>query len=283
VSTDAGSANPAASPSRARLLAGVLPAVLLAAVAVWEVIATVRAGHDVPGDDAWDRAAAAVRADHRSGDLIVFAPDWVDPVGRLHLGDLIPVDMAGRMDADRYGRIWELSIRGARARDTAGLEPVWSQRFGGVTVRRFERTPVEVITDLVATLPAVTKGARVELEEVDFAPRRCVAVSPGPGRTAELRWPTAELGGQLVGYVGLADVFTRRENLFPARLEVAVAGGAATTVEVGADEGWKRFAVATTPGRAEVTIRATDLTPTSWKPPPGTRQHIICFAAEARR
>ena len=78
-------------------------------------------------------------AGHQPGDLIVFAPRWNDPVGRLHLGDLIPVEMAGRLDGERYGRIWELDIRGARAPETRGLTAAEVHDVGGVTVRRFER------------------------------------------------------------------------------------------------------------------------------------------------
>src|SRR3954449_12306080 len=88
---------------------------LLVAVAIWEIVASIRDAGAVPGDDAWAEAAGAVRAEYRPGDLIVFAPSWVDPVGRMHLGDLISLEAAGRMDAARYPRIWELSIRGAHA------------------------------------------------------------------------------------------------------------------------------------------------------------------------
>jgi hypothetical protein len=265
--------------SRLKTLAGALPALLLAVLAIWELVATVRAGSDVPGDDDWAAAAAAVRAAHQPGDLIVFAPRWIDPVGRLHLGDLIPLAMAGRQDADRYGRIWELSIRGARADETSGLEPVSVEHHGGVTVRRFERTPAEVVTDLVAA-----STTRPHLVEVDFQPRRCVTASPGPGKIATLTWPSVELGSELVGHFALADIFTLRENLAPARAEIT-AGTATTTVFVEPTDGWVRFALPTTPGPAAVSVTLTDLTtPPPWrKSKPGERRHILCLAAEARR
>src|SRR6185436_16136692 len=93
-------------------------------------------------------------------DLIVFAPDWIDPVGRLHLGDLISIDDAARMDAARYRRIWELSIRGARSPETSGLSPAESRDEGGVRVRRYDRGPgpLAPLAELRALLPA----ARVE-------------------------------------------------------------------------------------------------------------------------
>jgi hypothetical protein len=95
----------------------VLPALLLVAISLWEVCAARRDAGEVPGDAAWHAAAERVRAGFRRGDLIVFAPAWVDPVGRMHLGDLIPIEAAARMDAARYGRIWSWRSA-ARARPT---------------------------------------------------------------------------------------------------------------------------------------------------------------------
>jgi hypothetical protein len=249
--------------------------VIIALVAVWEIIAIGRAGSDVPGADDWERASAAVRAQHRHGDLIVFAPRWIDPVGRLHLGDLIPVEMAARMDAARYGRIWELSIRAGRAAETRGLEPVSVEHFGELTVRRFEREPAVVLTDFLADA-APGAGARVELQEVGFEPHRCILARPAPGATIEVRFPKAVLGSRLVGYVGLADVFTLRDDREPGQLAVSIDGTEVARVSAGIDDGWVRFEVATTPSpAAQVVFRASA--------GPRARKRLICFAAEARR
>ncbi|HUH06108.1 MAG TPA: hypothetical protein VML75_29165 [Kofleriaceae bacterium] len=261
--------------SRWRVALGVAPAVLIALVAIWETVATVRAGSDIPGDAAWDRASAAVRAEHRPGDLIVFAPAWIDPVGRMHLGDLIPIEMAARMDAARYARIWELSIRGARSPDTRGLAPVSTTHVGDLTLRRFERQPAEVVTDFVAARPA-TSGARVELQEVGFEPRRCVVARPRAGESIEVRYPGVALGSRLVGYVGLADVFTRRDDRQPGQLTVVIDGAEVASVRAGVDDGWVRFEAPTTPAAsAEVIFRASA--------GPRANKRLICFAAEARR
>ena len=116
----------------------VIPALALLALATWEVVATVRAGSDVPGDAAWRRAAELVRARHQPGELIVFAPAWNDPVGRMHLGDRMTLAEVARMDAARFGVIWELSIRGARAPETAGLATTDVATVDGITIRRVE-------------------------------------------------------------------------------------------------------------------------------------------------
>jgi hypothetical protein len=252
--------------------------VLLAAIAIWEAIAAQRAGAGVPGDDAWARAAAVVRAGHQRGDLIVFAPDWVDPVGRLHLGDLISIDAAARMDAARYGRIWELSIRGARSPDTAGLSPVETRDEDGVVVRRFERPPgaFELLADLRDQLPAArvdgaaARPPAVELAEVGFAPHRCVLVVPRPGAPVRITFPALP-AGELVGYVGLADVFTRRDERRPGRLVVEQAGRALAEVTAGVEDGWLRFAARIAGGDVVFVVSSEG----------PNRQ--VCFAAEVRR
>ena len=260
-----------------------IPLAALAVIAVWEVIAVARAGHDVPDDEAWAQAAAVVRARFQPGDLIVVAPAWIDPVGRMHLGDLIPIEAAARMDADRFGTIWELSIRGARAAETAGLTAGAVEDAGGVVVRRFERTPVEVVTDFVtAFAAAAVEGKRAGpvgpvLAEVGFAPHRCVQVEPQPDQTVRVTYRGVRLGAELAFAVGLADVFQRRDIRDPGRLEVFVDGASVASVEVGVDDGWVRSRAATTPSdAAEVVFAATALGPKA-------RKRYICFAAEARR
>jgi hypothetical protein len=198
-------------------------------------------------------------------------------VGRLHLGDLIPVDMAARMDAARYGTIWELSIRGAHAPETAGLTPVDSFERDGLTIRRFERTPVTVVSDVRDQLATVRVegGGRpsLELAEVGFAPHRCLQITPSPGKPVRITFPQLALGGKLVGYVGLADVFTRRDIRAPGSLAVEIGGRVVASATAGVDDGWVRFEATTTPGTADVTFIASAAAP----------QRLICFAAEARK
>lgn len=256
----------------------VAPALLLIAISVWEICAARCDATSVPAADGagWRAAADEVRAGYRPGDLIVFAPDWIDPVGRMQLGDLIPIEAAARMDAARYGRIWELAIRGARSPDTAGLAPVAEATHAGVAVRRYERAPAIVVGDVLERLATATSdGPRptLELAEVGFAPHRCVQIIPAPGAAVRVVFPQLPLGRELVGYVGIADVFTRRDVRSPGRLDVEIAGRVVASAAPGVDDGWVRFSAATSPGPADVAFvaRARDV---------GRR---ICFAAEARQ
>ncbi|HET9621768.1 MAG TPA: hypothetical protein VFP84_10395 [Kofleriaceae bacterium] len=257
----------------------------LAGIAAWEAWAArhdAASGPDDPDDAAWHAAADEVRQGFRPGDLVVFAPAWADPIGRRELGDLIPVATAARMDAARYGRIWELAIRGAHAPDVAGLAPVASRDHGGVAVRRFERAPAIVVGDVLdrvasvrvasTSVPAAARP-EVVLAEVGFAPHRCVQISPPAGAPVRLTFPALPLGRELVGYLGIADVFTRRDDRTPVRLDVELAGRVIASADAGVDDGWVRFAAATPPGAADVTfvVRAV------------SAHRKLCFAAEARQ
>ena len=255
-----------------------LPAAVLAVLAIGEIAAVVRAGADVPGEADWQAASRALRERHQPGELIVVSPDWLDPVLRRQLGDLMPIEMVARMDDARYPVVWELSARGARAPETAGRELVESLEFGELTLRTWRSPAPRVVTDFLAAAATAeingqVRGARiVSLEEVGFEPRRCIKVVPRPNQTIAVRFPDVELGTELVGYVGLADVFTRRDVREPGHLTVSINGRQVASVSAGVDDGWVRFDASTEPGRADVELVATAT----------ARDRRICFAAEAR-
>lgn len=265
-------------------------AALLLALAGWAAWKTETVGGEVPDDAAWRQAAALVRAEVRPGDLIVFAPGWIDPVGRMHLGDLMPLEDWARMDAARFSRIWELSIRGAAApeagegtegtpRPTLELE----REVAGITVRRYAQQPAIVVGDAVRALPsakisgpAERGGPSAVIGEVEFLPRRCVQVVPAPGRAVTLVYPAFPLGSRLVLRVGLADAFTRRDIRVPGHLELKLDGARVVDTSVGIHDGWMRFEVPTRPGTGELTVIAS-------APGARARDRLICFALESRR
>jgi hypothetical protein len=269
-------------PAVRRPWLALLPALALLAIAGWEIVVTVRAGDDVPGDGAWRQAAALVRQRHQPGELIVFAPAWNDPVGRMHVGDLMTLDEVARMDAARFGVIWELSIRGARAPETAGLSTADVAEVGGITIRRFERAPAVVVADVVALAGSAKIEGRgrpgVVVTEVGFAPHRCVQVQPTPGAPLRITWPALPLGTRLVGYVGLADIFKRRDATAPARLDVELGGQVVASVTMTNTSGWMRFEAPTTPGPSDVTFVATVEGKGA-----AARDRLVCFGAEARQ
>ena len=263
-----------------RVARAAAPALVLVVVSLWEIVWVPRSARRAPAPAEWSALGAALRQRHAPGELIVFAPAWIDPLGRREVGDLIPIEMAARMDAARYPVIWEVSQGDARAPETAGARRTWGQDFGRLSLRRYERAAAEVVTDFVAAFPdAKAAGARavVSLEEVGFQPHRCVRAVPAANGAIEVSYPSVELGRQLVGYVGLADVFTRRDIREPGELTVTVDDEEVARVRAGVGDGWVRFAAATEPragARVVFTARAVGAR---------ARDRRICFAAEARR
>lgn len=268
--------------SRRPGLIALVPFVLLLAVSGWELVVVAGGGASTGADSDWKAAGDAVRAGFVPGELVVAAPPWADPLMRREVGDLITVEAAARMDAARFPAIWELSIRGAVAPEVAGLAPNLEIHAGPVRVRRYPQQAATVLTDFVAAFPTAKAagdrdgGPSVELEEVGFAPHRCVRIIPRPNGTATLTYEGVALGSTLVGYVGLADVFERRDIRDPARLEVLVNGTSVASTTVGVDSGWTRWASTTKAGAATVEFRATALGPKA-------RRRLVCFAAEARQ
>jgi hypothetical protein len=252
---------------RLRARPALLLTVLLALLAAWEIGTLAHVHAAAPDDADWKAATALIRAEFKPGqDLIVFAPAWVDPVGRQWLGDHLGLDDLARMDAARYARLWEVSVRGAVPPETERLgAPTYTVHFGGVRVRRFEQKPASVIW-------APQEGQ--EIQEVAHTPRRCVR---GLGKHD---FHAVSLGSTLQVYAGLADVWARRDNRAYARVRVLVDGQEVASASIGNDDGWKRLApVTTTPGPHEVSF---DVSVDPERGDPQKQRLDVCVAAEAR-
>jgi hypothetical protein len=245
---------------------GTLCALALLVLGVWEVGRLTAVAGAAPHDADWRRAAQVVRDGFAPGDLIVFAPPWVDPVGRKWLGDLMRVEDAARMDEARYGRIWEVSIRGASA--GAVGEPQLDEHVGAVHVRRLDHAPALVAWD--------TRAAS-RLYEVDFAPRLCVPLRP-PQRFDAGQVP---LGKTLAVYAGIADFRSRRDNRADAELRVVIDGATVATARVGNDSGWMPLPpIATAPGAHRLALESAVVPGRGQSQSPA---HLdLCVAAEAR-
>lgn len=151
------------------------------AVAAWEAAQALLAPGRVPSEADWAAAAAAARQALAPNDLIVVAPRWAEPVARRHLGDLMPAAMLGRPDEARYGRILELSMRGARAPEAAGLPLEAESAHGRVTLRRYRRQAATVTADLVADLLSARVG-QAPMDAPAGAPEQpCLWGGPAPG------------------------------------------------------------------------------------------------------
>ena len=279
-------------------------AVVVSLLAVVETTVALVAPSRAPTDADWAAAAIAVRAGFRPGDLIVAAPAWADPILRVQLGDLIPPELAARMDDDRFARVWEVSQRGAQAPAAVGGTTRVDERFGRLRVRLVER-PAEIVTyDFVAhwadahvyrrdargaVVACTLAGERIvcpapgnnslhrQLVEVDQKLREALLIEPVAGAAVVIEFPAVPLGRALVIATGLHDTWMRKaaRGTVESRLTV---GEQTTELPVTSDDsGWMRTRIDTT-ARAGQTLPVT-LELTSAAP----YERFFAFAAEARR
>jgi len=241
-------------------------AVVAAAIVLLALVETVNAfvaPFRAPSEKDWRAAAAKVRAGFRPGDLIVAAPAWADPILRQQLGDLLPLPVAGRMDSARYGRIWEISQRGAQAVDTAGAKVAESSRHGALTVRRWERpaaavtfdflaewhrAEVSVVTPEHAEVPCAATGDRIQclggasvkpdLLEIDTTLRNGLAVEPVERSTVVLTFPETPLGRDLAVACGLHSVWLRKLGDGKVHMRVLADGNELGTIDATSTSGW---------------------------------------------
>jgi hypothetical protein len=264
----------------------VVVAALIVLLALVETVNAIVAPALAPSEKDWVSAAAKVRAGFRPGDLIVAAPAWADPLMRAQLGDSVPVPVAGRMDAARYGRIWEISQRGARAADTVGARVAESSRHGALTVKRWEKRAAQVAFDFVAEWRraefSVVNSDRVEIPcglapdgfqclggpsfkaellEVDTTLRNGLGGEPVERSTLALTYADVPLGRTLVIASGLHNVWLRKSGDGKVRMRVLVDGNALGEVEATSQSGWalKSFDTAALAGktakvRFEITV-----------------------------
>jgi hypothetical protein len=247
---------------RRRVSAAVVAAILL--LALTEAGAALIAPLRAPTDADWSSAAAAVRGGFRPGDLIVAAPAWSDQVMRLHLGDLVPIKMAARLDDARYGRVWEISQRGARADEARGTVGA-SSRHGALTVRRWDRQPASVTFDFFdqwarARVARAETGREIpcerladhfqcpdlgfnfvkpQLMEIGTTLRNALYVQPVGGATVVVEYPQVPLGRELVVGGGLHHVWLRKYGDGTVKLRVLIDGKELGRTEASNRSGWR--------------------------------------------
>jgi antitoxin (DNA-binding transcriptional repressor) of toxin-antitoxin stability system len=250
---------------RRRRLAAVAAGTIVL-LALYETASALIAPLRAPSDADWAAAASAVRAQFKPGDLIVAAPAWADPVMRLHLGDLVPVAVAARMDAARYGRIWVVSQRGASAEDAAGATVAGESRHGPLLVRRYERRPATVSYDFLAQWPRARvvraepgRGeipcqrladrfqcpkigfnfVKPDLLEIGTTLRNALYTQPVGGAAVVVEYAAVPLGRELAVGAGLHHVWLRKYGDGVVKLRVLVDGREVGRTEASNRSGWR--------------------------------------------
>jgi hypothetical protein len=283
VTTPSDEAPPARPPasSRAARLGPVVVAGAVAVLALVETVVAAVAPALAPTDGDWQAAAREIRAGFQAGDLIVAAPAWADPIMRVHLGDLVPAAVAGRLDDARFGRVWEVSQRGARAPEAARGKVGLEHKLGALTVRRVDRPPAVVTYDFVERWgDARMSGGQVfrrQIVEVDTRLRQALLAPPVVGGTVAVEYPAVTLGRELMIGTGLHDVWARKYTHADVHLRVVVAGTPAAAITANNETGWQLTRIDTAAYQGRVVSVRFEIT----SPAPAGRN--FAFAAEARR
>jgi len=108
-------------------------------VAVVELALHIRQVNAAPSDDEWARARAEVEKRAKPEDLVAFAPQWVDPIGREHFGSQIATyEREAYPDVSRFPRAIEVSIRGEHLADLASWRETDRSSEGKITITTLE-------------------------------------------------------------------------------------------------------------------------------------------------
>jgi len=103
----------------------------------------------------WATIAAEAKRERKADDVVVFAPTWYAPVGRMHLRDALTMADQGHADVTRYARALEISV-GSESNPEVAAWPVVSDKLSGKLHIRVRQNPAQepVLEDLLALADA---------------------------------------------------------------------------------------------------------------------------------
>jgi hypothetical protein len=302
VSSEAPAIEPPARTAVAQR-AGLAVAAVITILAIVETSVALVAPALAPKDEDWQAAAREVRAGFRPGDLIVAAPSWADSIMRMHLGDLVPRDVAARFDDARFGRVWEISQRGAHAPEARGSVAL-KKGFGALTLRRVERPAAVITYDFLehwaearvarvqmggAEIPCPWAGdrfqcpdisfnfVRLQTVEVDTTIHRGLLAQPVENAVTVIEYKGVTLGRELVIATGLHDVWQRKAGDGVVNLRVVVGGTPQAAIVATNDSGWQLTHIDSSAQAGRVVDVRFEITS-----PKAYQRHFV-LAAEARR
>jgi hypothetical protein len=126
------------------------------AIAVCELLLHVKQVTIVVPDEDWKHAKAEVEHRAKPEDLVAFAPQWVDPIGREFFGEgIATLEREAYPDVTRFPRAIEVSIRGEHLADLAGWHEVDRTKIGAITIATLANpSPVTLRDDLLRHMGA---------------------------------------------------------------------------------------------------------------------------------
>ncbi len=262
---------------------------LVCALAIVESIAAFLEYRERIADEDW-HAVEQVLAAHE-GEPVIVASEWLAPSARMHLTRARSWDSMAFPDLRGYPRFWLLARagerpwRGALRAELEQLprpELVAVHQVGELTLHEYEQDVGELRFSLLDSIRGVSTGrgrcsasgsgfrckegrVGVQLIEVDYRTRRCLAVELDDGVMATVELGEVELGDRVYGHVGFGDFNARLRADPSARLELLVDDAVVGRWVFTDDQGWASLALATRPGRHEVALRVGTTVGGTWQ------------------
>jgi hypothetical protein len=155
------------------------------AIGVAELLAHVRQTHEVTIDDDWRAARDGVSKTIQPDDLLIFAPKWVEPLGRRWMqSDIATMSRMTFADTSRYKRAVEVSIRGKHREELEGWKSAKTDHYGNIDVTVYENPKASPVVDD----PLDVTRMRVSFTQGGSAERDCPFERTAP-QTAGTYYP----------------------------------------------------------------------------------------------
>ena len=279
-----------------------LPAlVILAGV---ESTATVWQHEVTPSDSDWRSAIEYVSQQRDvASEPLLFAPSWIEPLGRLYAGPALNLSMMTLSDIEKFKRVWLVSIRDTTHHWLLAKKPVSSKRFGLVDVRLYQQNPTKILTDFRAELSAATvtlSGEKkvtcphqagrfscsrtrswnwvgLHVAEVGHRPYGCIYAHPVDRHTLTISFPDVRVGSQLAIYTGIDDFENRKLSKTPVRMRVRANNNELAAILHGNGDDWRRTVIDTTHLDSEIATVTFEVSTSR------AYARAFCFHAEARQ
>ena len=271
-------------PNGAVILLGIL-----CALAVIEIMAAALEYRERVVPEDWG-AVTQILEGHE-GEPVIVASEWLGPSARMNLAAARTWDSIAYPDLRSFERFWLLTHarerpwRGPLRAELEGLprpELVAVHPAGDLRLHEYRQAVGPERLDLLDSIASVSTprgrctagegrwtckdgSLSVRVLEIDYRPRRCLAVELDDGGEASVSLGRVELGDRLRGHVGFGDFNARLRSDPSARVEVWLDGALAARWLFSDDQGWAAFALATPPGSHEVELRVAQTVSGTWQ------------------
>lgn len=166
--------------------------VVVVLVAVLELVLHLVQSRDMIEDADWAAVKSTVETQTQPEDLVVVSPRWVDPLGRMQLGDaLMTTRRVARADESRFPKATEVALGGAHSGELESWTVEGETDIGPFVVRRLVNPAYRPIVD---DLVAHAQSSKLDVSKVGASSHPCTwrkgasatgALGFGPAAPAE--------------------------------------------------------------------------------------------------